>query len=187
MKKGYTNVQIGIVIFITGAVMCLVARSFRSPLYVGYTFPPPIAENVQQIEEKEGFTPMISLSASTGTGPGDYPASVVTPPLADMFPFIGKNQVTRNSGTDIWWKFPSFGLTSTKQLTNNLKYHRSPDNGTASRAEFSGAMYKPVRNKTNVISPMGEAETGPGVRVGYYRSEPNLLSFSNSGNTNVLY
>ena len=47
--------------------------------------------------------------------------------------------------------------------------------------------YKNKEAKSNIITPMPPAEEGAGARVGYYRSEPNLLFYSIPDNENILY
>jgi hypothetical protein len=68
-----------------------------------------------------------------------------------------------------------------------LRYVNNPDEGTCIRADMCNALYKKIKNKSNIIKPLPPAEEGPGARVGYYRSEPNLLAFSIPDNENILY
>jgi hypothetical protein len=49
------------------------------------------------------------------------------------------------------------------------------------------ALYKNKKHKSNIITPLPPAEEGAGARVGYYRSDPNLLFFSIPTNENILY
>jgi len=117
---------------------------------------------------------------------GEYPLSV-DQAILDDFPLIGKNEVSNNSASTIWWHFPVFSLPSFKQQTNNLRYRYNPDNGTCSRPEFCGALYNSIKNKSNEIHPLPPAEEGQGARVGYFRSEPNKLYYSIPTNENILY
>ena len=139
------------------------------------------------------LAPFIRTNGGFGEGfsgllnPGDFPKSV-NQVLLDEFPQIGKNTTSNNNYDEIWWKYPVFSLGSFKQITNNLKYHRNPDQGTCIRADFCGAAYKDNKDtKTNIITPLPEAEEGDGARVGYFRSEPNKLFFSIPTNQNILY
>ena len=118
--------------------------------------------------------------------PGKYPVSVDKPILND-FPLIGKNEVSNNSASTIWWHYPVFSLPSFKQVTNNLRYVKNPDEGTCSRAEFCGALYHSIKNKPNEIYPLPPAEESSGARVGYFRTEPNKLYYSIPTNENILY
>ena len=120
------------------------------------------------------------------TVPGDFPRSV-DKPILDDFPLIGYKGVSENSASTIWKDYPVFDVGSFKQLTNNIRYNRNPDNGKCSRAEFCGALYHDAKHLPNVITPLPPAQEGPGARVGYYRSEPNDLFFSIPTNENILY
>jgi len=133
-------------------------------------------------ENSEGFSGINDLST-----PGDFPKSV-NQVILDDFPIIGNNKTSDNNYDEIWWKYPVFSLGSYKQITNNLKHHRNPDQGTCIRADFCGAAYYDNKDtKTNIITPLPEAEEGEGARVGYFRSEPNKLFFSIPTNQNILY
>jgi len=124
---------------------------------------------------------------SEGFSGGEYPDSVDLP-ILNSFKYSGRKNVSGNSASDIWWYYPSFGVGSFKQLTNNLMHRYNPDNGTCSRAEFCGALYKNNHNvPSNIVKPLPEAATGAGARVGYYRTLPNLLYFSIPSNENILY
>lgn len=128
----------------------------------------------------EGFTNISLL-------PGIFPKSV-DQAILDDYPKIGRNELSNNNYSDIWWNYPVFKLGSYDQTTNNIRYPSNPDNGTCIRADFCGAVYKNMGNqKSNVINPLPQAEEGPGARVGYYRSEPNELFFSIPTNENILY
>ena len=119
--------------------------------------------------------------------PGIYPISVDQAILND-YPLIGKNETSYNNYSDMWWRYPVFKVGSYKQLTNNLRYHYNPDEGTCVRADFCGAVYHNSKNtKSNIIYPLPPAEEGPGARVGYFRAEPNDLIFSIPTNENILY
>ena len=114
----------------------------------------------------EGFSGLYDLST-----PGTFPKSVKQAILND-YPLINKNETSNNNYNQIWWHYPVFQLGSYKQVTNNLKYLDNPDNGTCVRADFCGALYKNKKDtKTNITLPLPGVEEGPGVRVGYFRSE----------------
>jgi hypothetical protein len=133
------------------------------------------------IKTMEGFK--TSTFAKTE---GTYPISVDQAILND-YPLIGRNETSNDSYNDIWKDYPIFSLGSYKQITNNLRYHKNPDNGTCIRADFCGALYHNKKTKSNVIKPLPPAEEGAGARVGYFRSEPNELYFSIPTNQNILY
>ena len=134
----------------------------------------------------EGFKGYKRYKSDVLTVPGDFPRSVEKP-ILDDYPLIGYNGVSANNASDIWKDYPVFGVGSFKQITNNIRYNRNPDDGKCSRAEFCGALYHDAKHQTNVIKPLPPAQEGPGARVGYYRSEPNDLFFSIPTNENILY
>lgn len=130
------------------------------------------------IKQLEGFSSLLS--------PGLYPKSQDRVILND-YPQIGKNETSNNNYSDIWFNYPVLPLASFKQITNNLRHHENPDEGTCVRADFCGALYKNIQVPSNVIKPLPPAQEGPGARVGYFRSEPNELFFSIPTNENILY
>jgi len=134
----------------------------------------------------EGFTPL-NFKSQAITTPGDFPLTVDKPLVYDSYKYKGVNQVSNNEEQNVWRWYPVFPLPSFEQITNNLRYRNSPDDGTASRAEFSGALYNERRTKTNIIKPLPPAQEGPGARVGYFRAEPNDLFYSIPTNENILY
>jgi hypothetical protein len=133
-------------------------------------------------KNSEGFSGVYDLST-----PGYFPKSI-DQVILDDFPQIGKNKTSNYNYNEIWWHYPIFSLGSFKQITNNLKHHYNPDQGTCIRADFCGAVYHDNKDtKTNIITPLPPVEEGPGARVGYFRSEPNELYFSIPTNENILY
>lgn len=134
----------------------------------------------------EGFTPVNKFKSNDLTTSGDFPVSVDKAILND-YPLIGKNDVSNDSASEMWWKYPVFGVSSFKQMTNNLRYFKNPDIGICTRPEFCGALYYDIKNNSNVVLPLPEAEEGEGARVGYYRTEPNKLFWSIPTNENILY
>ena len=141
-----------------------------------------LASFITKVNVSEGYK---NLSNDLKT-PGDFPKSV-SQAILDDYPLIGKNQVSHDSASDMWWHYPTFRLPSFKQITNNLKYFKNPDIGTCTRPEMCGALYHDAKVKSNVITPLPEVEEGPGARVGYFRSEPNKLFWSIPTNENILY
>jgi len=117
---------------------------------------------------------------------GDYPVSV-DQAILDTYPLKRTNEVSNDSASTIWWHYPIFSLPSFKQQTNNLRYRYNPDDGTCTRPEFCGALYHSIKNKSNEVYPLPQAEEGPGARVGYFRTEPNELYYSIPTNENILY
>lgn len=118
--------------------------------------------------------------------PGDYPRTVNLP-ILDDYPYTGRKEVSNYNSSQIWKNYPIFPAGDYRQITNNLRYWRNPDNGECSRADMCGALYKSIKNKSNYVHPLPPAEEGPGARVGYFRSNPNILYWSIPDNQNILY
>jgi hypothetical protein len=134
------------------------------------------------IKKFEGFSGLYDLST-----PGSFPKSV-SQAILDDYPLIGKNETSKNNYNQIWWRYPIFTLGSYEQITNNLQHRYNPDEGTCVRADFCGAIYHDKKNtKSNIITPLPQAEESSGARVGYFRTEPNELYFSIPTNENILY
>lgn len=134
------------------------------------------------IKNTEGFNAMYDL-----TTPGVFPSSLDNA-ILDNYPQIGKNETSKDNYDKIWWHYPIFTVGSYEQITNNLKYHYNPDNGTCIRSDFCGALYHNKKDtKSNIVNPLPPAEEGQGARVGYFRTEPNELYYSIPTNENILY
>ena len=118
--------------------------------------------------------------------PNIYPESTEQVILND-YPQIHENETSTNNYSDIWFDYPVFDVGSFKQMTNNLRYHKNPDQGNCVRADFCGALYHDSPQMSNVVKSLPPAEKGSGARVGYYRSEPNELFYSIPTNENILY
>jgi hypothetical protein len=121
-----------------------------------------------------------------------YPARQDASLVADVFPPMGREGVSNDNASDIWWHYPVFSQPSYAQITNNLRYPYNPDVGTCMRAEMCGALYhdRPrAAQKSNVVLPLGPAEQGGGARVGWWRTAPaeNRLYWSIPTNENILY
>ena len=52
---------------------------------------------------------------------GNFPSAQTEVLVQDTYPAIGKNQISDNMASDIWWHYPIFTLGSYKQITNNRK------------------------------------------------------------------
>ena len=107
--------------------------------------------------------------------PGIYPSADNIPILSDVYKYTGSKNVSNDSYPKIWWHYPIFREGSYKQITNNLRYYRNPDEGTCVRAEFCGALYSDKNNKSNYIYPLPPVPPGANPRVNYYRTDVNLL------------
>lgn len=106
---------------------------------------------------------------------GIYPRADTVPILSGDYKYSGHKNVSNDSYNEIWWHYPMFKEGSYKQITNNLRYWKNPDEGTCVRAEFCGALYKDQENKSNIVLPLPEAEVTPGPRVNYYRTDVDVF------------
>jgi len=118
--------------------------------------------------------------------PDNYPNAVDTA-ILDDYPLIGKNKLSDLNASQIWKYYPVLPLGSYKQITNNLRYYKNPDDGKCTAPDFCGALYHDAPHKDNEIKPLPPAEEGTGARVNYYRTDPNELIFSIPSNENILY
>lgn len=107
---------------------------------------------------------------------GPYPKVLETNLLPDYPPMDSKGVSDKNS-SDVWHNNPVLPLASFKQITNNLRYNKNPDQGTCVRTEFCDAMYHDINNKSNEVHSK-EPSDGQGVRVGFYRADSNALELS---------
>jgi hypothetical protein len=103
---------------------------------------------------------------------GQYPSSLDGGYL-DSYPLVQNPGVSTNSASTIWQEYPIFQVGSYDQITNNLRYPKTPDDGTCTPAEFCGSIYKGAgsgASQASVITPLPPVCDGTGIRVNYYRS-----------------
>ena len=120
------------------------------------------------------------------TTPGILQQSEVGP-ILDSYKYTGSKQVSNDNASQIWWHYPELKVGSYKQITNNIRYNYNPDIGNCTPAEFCGALYKDKQVKSNIVKPLGPVCDGPGARVGYNRTDYNLLPYSIDTNETILY
>ena len=90
--------------------------------------------------------------------------------VQDSYKISGKNGVSKDQGSKIWWHYPIFKVGSFKQLTNNLRYYNNPDTGVCMAADFCGTLYKDKKNKSNIVMQLPPVPPSNGIRVNYYSS-----------------
>jgi hypothetical protein len=117
---------------------------------------------------------------------GSFPKAQTEVLVQDTYPAIGKNQISDNNASDIWWHYPVFQLGSYKQITNNIRYPDTPDEGTCMPASMCGALYNERFLKTNYIEPLPPLNPECGTRVGYFDTDVNLLPYR-TNMQNILY
>jgi hypothetical protein len=123
-----------------------------------------------------------------GTG-GQYPSSQTDVLLQDSYPITGRNGVSNDQGSKIWWHYPIFEVGSFDQITNNLKFSNNPDTGRCMPADVCGALYKEYQTQSNYVFPQPPVTPESGTRVNYYYSpEQSFVSLPYRADTaNILY
>ena len=100
--------------------------------------------------------------------PGSFPESVSEPILYEDYPVKKNPGISMNTYEDNYPYYPLFG-SSYKQVTNNVRYWATPNNGKCSPAEFCVGIYdnkKIDTPKSPVIIPF----SSPVKRVNFYGS-----------------
>jgi len=118
---------------------------------------------------------------------GNFPEAQTKVLVQDTYPAIGKNKLSDNDASDIWFHYPVFEVGSYSQITNNIRFPDNPDEGTCMPASMCGALYKDKiigNNYIEILPPLNP--TCPGTRVGYFDTGINLLPFRNDM-SNILY
>lgn len=106
--------------------------------------------------------------------------------VQDMYPFIGKNEISNETSADMWWHYPIFELGSYDQITNNIRYPNNPDIGNCTPASMCGALYHERKTGTNYVEQLPPVNPNSGTRIGYFTTENNLLPFR-ANTPNILY
>jgi len=142
----------------------------------------PLFFNINESMKKyEGYS-NLTLEGSIG----EIPASEEEVLVQDTYPITGRNGISNNSASDIWWHYPVFELGSYKQITNNVRYPHNPDEGTCMPASMCGALYRDKKIGSNIVTPLPPVNPTCGTRVGYFSTNKNLLPFK-SNFQNILY
>jgi len=152
------------------------------------------------LKSMESFTSLNSLHHSLE---GSYPKSQEEYLVQDSYKRIEEIGISNNDANDIWWNYPIFQLGSYAQITNNIRYPDSPDEGTCAPASMCGALYQPkeilgphnygvneiggpLQLKQNYVEPLPSINPNTGTRVGYFTTNSNLLPFKTDV-VNILY
>jgi hypothetical protein len=105
--------------------------------------------------------------------------------LQNTYPITGINGVSNKEASDLWWYQYKPLVGSYEQITNNLRYRNNPDNGTCSRSEFCGTLYKDYQKQSNIAKVLPPVKDGCAARVGYFNTTNNFFPYRNYGN--ILY
>jgi hypothetical protein len=107
--------------------------------------------------------------------------------VGDTYPAIGKNQISNDTSSKMWWHYPVFTLGSYSQVTNNIRYPNNPDEGTCMPGSMCGAIYHDKNLGSNRVKQLPPVTTRCNeARVNYYLTQPNMFSFRTSF-ANILY
>lgn len=132
----------------------------------------------------EGYS-NYSLDQATG----EFPDAQTNVLVQSTYPPIGKNQISDNTANDIWWHYPVFKLGSYDQITNNIRYPDTPDEGTCMPASMCGALYYEKKTGDNYVKPLPPINPDCGTRVGYFTTNEQLVDSLpfRSNMQNILY
>jgi hypothetical protein len=117
---------------------------------------------------------------------GNFPNAQTEVLVQDTYPPIGKNEISNDTASDIWWHYPTFKVGSYDQITNNIRYPDNPDVGTCTPASMCGALYHDKKIGSNYIEQLPPVKPDTGTRIGYFTTDENLLPFR-TDLPNILY
>ena len=117
---------------------------------------------------------------------GNFPNAQTEVLVQDTYPPIGKNEISNDTSSDIWWHYPTFKVGSYDQITNNIRYPDNPDVGTCTPASMCGALYHEKKIGSNYIEQLPPVKPDTGTRIGYFTTDENLLPFR-TDLPNILY
>lgn len=117
-----------------------------------------------------------NMETFTNLTPGVYPLSTEVP-LLNEYPLKNMNALSNNTAEDNSSYYPIFD-SSYKQITNNVKYWASPNNGKCTPPDFCGALYKNKQINTPK-TPAPIPFSSPDIRVNFYDSHKLLCNNEN--------
>lgn len=105
----------------------------------------------------------------TNLTPGNFPVASTYPILYKDYPLKKKMGVSNNTYEENSKYYPIFG-NSYAQITNNVRYWETPNNGLCSPADFCGGLYKNKKDLDIFQTPKPIPFSSPKIRVNYYAS-----------------
>ena len=106
---------------------------------------------------------------------GKFPNSQTEVLVQNIYPPIGKNEISNNNASDIWRDYPIFELGSYNQITNNIKYPNNPDEGTCMPSSMCGALYYNKNIGNNTVEILPQVCPNSGTRVGYFTANNQFI------------
>ena len=141
----------------------------------------PLFFNIREyMKTQEGYS---NLTLESSIGKISLSGDVL---VQDTYPITGRNGISNDGASDIWWHYPIFDVGSYNQITNNVRYPHNPDEGTCMPASMCGALYRNKKIGSNIVTPLPPVNPMCGTRVGYFSTNKNLLPFK-SNFQNILY
>jgi hypothetical protein len=128
-----------------------------------------ISESFERNRRRDGFS-----NYNLDGAMGDVPASQEQVLVQDTYPPIGKNQISNDNASNIWWHYPTFQLGSYAQITNNIRFPNNPDVGRCMPASMCGALYHEKFIESNYVTPLPPLNPTQGTRVGYFDTNVQL-------------
>lgn len=128
----------------------------------------PLIFNFQNIYEN--FT-----NYSLDQAMGNFPDAQTRVLVQDTYPPIGKNKLSNETSSDMWWHYPIFTLGSYDQITNNIRYSNNPDIGRCTPGSMCGALYHEKKLESNYVKPLPPVNPNCGTRVGYFTTDEQLV------------
>lgn len=128
----------------------------------------PLIFNFQNIYEN--FT-----NYSLDQAMGNFPDAQTRVLVQDIYPPIGKNKLSNETSSNMWWHYPIFTLGSYDQITNNIRYSNNPDIGRCTPGSFCGALYHEKKLGNNYVKPLPPVNPNCGTRVGYFTTDEQLI------------
>jgi len=106
--------------------------------------------------------------------------------LQDSYPITGRNGVSNDEASKIWWHYPIFEVGSYDQITNNIRFSNNPDTGRCMPADVCGTLYKEFQTQSNYVFPLPPVKPECGSRINYYYTNTNMLPYK-ADTANILY
>ena len=169
-------------IYLIILVILLFGLSLGLPLFYNMFNSIKMIENYQNYQSYDIYNNNTNLGGDKGKNP--FPENDLL--LEDSYPLTGRNGISNNGASNIWWHYTVFKLGSYEQITNNIRYSNNPDVGTCMPASMCGALYREKQLKSNYIKPLPPINPDCGTRIGYFDTNINLLPFR-TDMANILY
>ena len=135
----------------------------------------PLFFNISEsMKNQEGYS---NLTLESSIGKISLSGDVL---VQDTYPITGRNGISNDGASDIWWHYTIFEVGSYKQITNNVRYPHNPDEGTCMPASMCGALYRNKKIGSNIVTPLPPVNPMCGTRVGYFSTNKNLLPFKSN-------